>query len=245
LFYEDIPYTILWNPVGGGCAGHYPVLFEGAFMATCYYKILGISVRASQDEIKRAFRMLALRWHPDRNPHDPFAAERFREALDAYENLIDPSRRGHYDKVGRYGRSKTHARRHDRRPRSQRTSSYTLDEILSELFGFDYKQPKHHRRNDLRFDLQILRSAAISGTNEEIVFQRWVFCQNCVGNGHRSSSSTCLKCHGAGEMEESCSLKVWVPAGSQQGARLRITGEGDRLSPQAPPGDLVICLHII
>jgi molecular chaperone DnaJ len=214
-------------------------------MATCYYKVLGIPVRANQDEIKRAFRMLALRWHPDRNPHDSFAAERFREALEAYENLIDPSRRGQYDKVRRYDGSKSDARRHDRRPRSQRASSYTIEEILSELFGFDYHHVKQHRSNDLRFDLQIPRSVAINGTHEEIVFQRWVFCQGCMGNGTRSSSPVCRKCRGTGEMEETRSLMVWIPAGSQQGARLRISGEGDRLSPQASPGDLVVCLHII
>ncbi len=81
--------------------------------------------------------MLALRWHPDRNPHDPVAAERFREALDAYENLIDPSRRGRYDQVRRHKGSRTRTRRHERRPGPQRASSYTVEEILSELFGFD------------------------------------------------------------------------------------------------------------
>jgi molecular chaperone DnaJ len=214
-------------------------------MAICYYKVLGISARASEDEIKRAFRMLALRWHPDRNPHDPFAAERFREALEAYENLIDPSRRGQYDKVRRRGRSRTDTHRHDRRPRSQSASSRTLEEILSGIFGFEYHHFKQPRSNDLRFDLQIPRSVAINGTHEEIVFQRWVFCQSCIGNGNRGSSPVCLKCHGTGQMGETSTLKVWIPAGSQQGARLRIKGEGDRLSPQVSPGDLVICLHII
>jgi len=214
-------------------------------MAICYYKILGVSVRASQDEIKRAFRMLALRWHPDRNPHDPVAAERFREALDAYENLIDPSRRGRYDQVRRHKGSRTRTRRHERRPGPQRASAYTVEEILSELFGFETHHARQHRRNDLRFDLQIPRSAAVRGTQEEIIFRRWVFCRTCMGNGNKTASSTRLQCHGMGELEESRTLKVWIPAGSQQGARLRITGEGDRLSPQVPPGDLIICLHVI
>jgi molecular chaperone DnaJ len=214
-------------------------------MATCYYKILGVSVRASEDEIKRAFRLLALRWHPDRNPDDPFASARFREALEAYENLIDPSRRGTYDKTRRpNARPKTRSRRQPRHPGSQRTASRTFEEVLSELFGVDFNRPMQPGRNDLRFDLQIPRSAAIKGTHEKILFQRWVFCQMSRGNGTGVPSSACLKCHGRGELEESCSLKVWVPPGSQQGARLRIRGEGDRLNPQLPPGDLVIILHV-
>ena len=215
-------------------------------MASCYYRVLGISVRAGEDEIKRAFRLLALRWHPDRNPDDPFAAERFREALEAYENLIDPTKRGRYDKARRYPGAKTRTRHRKRRPGSgsPRAASYTLEEILSELFGVDFSHPKQHRRNDLRFDLQIPRSAAVEGTHEEIVFHRSVFCRMCLGNGSRTPASGCMDCHGRGELEESCSLKIWIPAGSQQGTRLRIRGEGDRSSPQVPAGDLVICLHI-
>ncbi len=131
--------------------------------------------------------MLALRWHPDRNPQDAFAAERFREALDAYENLIDPSRRGHYDQVRRHKGSRTKTRHHERRPGAQRVSSYTVEEILSELFGFDTHHARQHRRNDLRFDLQIPRSAAVHGTLEEIIFHRWVFCRACMGNGNRTA----------------------------------------------------------
>ena len=217
-------------------------------MATCYYRILGVSVRASQEEIKRAFRMLALRWHPDCNPHDPLAAERFKEALEAYENLVDPSKRGRYDKVRRYVKPRTKARSYNRRPRAREASSFTVtvEEILNEVFGAACSfYPKEQRRTDLRFDLQISQSAAIEGIHEQIVFRRWVFCQACMGNSRKALSAACVKCNGRGEFEESCSLDVWVPAGSRQGTRLRIAGVGDRQSPLAPPGDLIICLHVI
>lgn len=215
-------------------------------MATCYYKILGVSVRATDDEIKRAFRLLALRWHPDRNPDDPFASERFREVLEAYENLIDPFRRGQYDKLRPRARSGSRgSSRQKRHPEARQTSRQTLDEILSELFGVDFSRPKQPARSDLRFDLQIPRSAAVMGTREEIVFQRRVFCPNCLGNGGKAPSAACGKCHGSGEMEESGSVAVWIPAGSQQGTRLRIGGVGDRSSPQLPPGDLIVYLHLI
>ena len=218
------------------------------FMGTCYYKILGVSVRASQEEIKRAFRMLALRWHPDCNPHDPYAAERFREALEAYENLIDPSKRGRYDKIRHYARPKTGTRRHRQRPSpgAKGASVATVEEILKEAFGVEYNC--YHReqgRIDLRFDLQIPQSAALKGTYEQIVFNRMVFCQTCMGNGCRTFLPTCSACQGRREVEESASLRVWVPPGSRQGTRLRIPGEGDRQSPWVPPGDLIICLHVI
>jgi molecular chaperone DnaJ len=215
-------------------------------MATCYYKVLGVSVRASQEEIKRAFRLLALRWHPDCNPYDPLAAERFREALEAYENLVDPSRRGRYDKVRRYGRSKTGARRQRRHPppTTEEAFSQTVEEMLKEAFGVECGgHPRAQRSVDLRFDLQILESAALRGTYEQIVFQRMVYCQACMGAGGRTSWLTCETCQGRREVAESCVLRVWVPPGSREGTRLRIAGEGDRQSPWTPPGDLIIYLY--
>jgi molecular chaperone DnaJ len=208
---------------------------------------LGVPVRASQDEIKRAFRLLALRWHPDRNPDDVLAAERFREALEAYENLIDPSKRSHHDQLRRHSRSKSSTRRNRRghRRMSEKTSTLTVEEILNEFFGAGSRRTKEHRRSDLRFDLQIPLSSAIEGTHEQIIFQRMVFCQACTGNGGMTRLTECSQCRGRGELEESRTLSVWVPAGSRSGVRLRVAGEGDRLSPMVPPGDLIVCLHII
>lgn len=218
------------------------------FMATCYYKILGVSVRASQQEIKRAFRLLALRWHPDCNPHDPMAAERFREALEAYENLVDPSKRGRYDKARHYAKSRTGVRRQRRNAPSgvRETSSQTVEEILKEAFGVKVGAwPRAERSVDLRFDLEILESDALRGTQEEIVFQRMVYCQACMGYGSRTLSPTCGVCHGQREVEETRILTVSVPPGSREGTRLRLAGEGDRQSPWTPPGDLVVYLYVV
>jgi molecular chaperone DnaJ len=226
-------------------------LFFSAFgcdiVGVCYYRVLGVPVRASEDDIKRAFRLLALRWHPDRNPDDVLAAERFREALEAYENLIDPSKRSRYDQLRRHSRAKSTARRRrsGRHRMSEKTSTLTVEEILNEFFGVEGLRTKEHGRNDLRFDLQISRNSAIEGTHEQIVFQRMVFCQACTGNGRKSALSECTKCQGRGELEESRSLNVWIPACSQTGVRLRVVGEGDRLSPMVPPGDLIVCLHVV
>ncbi len=245
------------EPCAGGDARRFRGYWETAsggsswgvgFMATCYYKVLGVSVRASQEEIKRAFRLLALRWHPDCNPHDPTAAERFREALEAYENLVDPSRRGRYDKARNYARSKGGTRRQRRSasPGGRETPSQTVEEILREAFGVEFAgHPREQRTADLRFDLQVLERDALRGTQERIVFQRMVFCQECMGYGSRAMSSTCPVCHGQREVEETCAVTVRIPAGSREGTRLRLVGEGDRQSPWTPPGDLVVYLYVV
>ena len=106
----------LLHPAMQSRGERHTAFFEYGFMRSCYYTILGVSVRATQEEIKRAFRMLALRWHPDCNPQDPLAAERFMEVLDAYENLIDPSKRGRYDKGRRYVKPRAKTRSCNRRP---------------------------------------------------------------------------------------------------------------------------------
>jgi molecular chaperone DnaJ len=209
----------------------------------CFYKILGVSVRASQEEIRKAFRSLALRWHPDRNPHDPRAAERFRDALDAYETLIDPKKRGQYDRIQGYKKANggTRLRRH--RGKAGNGDSYR--DVLKDFFGFDAVHLRQEREYDLRFDLQVLRSALTQGTYEQIDYKRWVYCGKCIVNGRRVAVRSCEDCRGKGEIEEACSLRIWIPAGSVQGTRLRFPGAGDRLTPNAPAGDLVILLHVV
>lgn len=209
----------------------------------CYYKILGIPVGASQEEIKRAYRALALKWHPDRNPDDPRAGERFREVVKAYETLVDKSRRGKYDRLRKHGRPGEAGHRSAGSPEEGRFPS--LDEILQEAFGVNTAHRKARRGNDLRFDLQIPQVAAVQGAFEEIVYPRRVFCRKCSGNGGHSSLGLCENCMGHGELEERCSLQVWVPAGSEQGTRLKFSGRGDEPAPGVPPGDLVVFLHVV
>jgi molecular chaperone DnaJ len=212
-------------------------------MGTCYYKILGVSVRASQEEIKSAFRMLALRWHPDRNPKDAHAAQRFREALDAYETLSDPARRRKYDHARGYARPKPSGGRGAETAGSGRGG--TVRDIFEEAFGIQGDWPKERRSYDLRFDLQVPRNAAAGGTYESIEYQRWVYCEHCVGRGRKNGRVYCEMCRGDGGLEEDCSLRVWIPAGSEDGSRLRVSGAGDRPEPGLAAGDLVILVHVV
>jgi molecular chaperone DnaJ len=212
-------------------------------MGICYYKTLGISVSASQEEIKKAFRMLALNCHPDRNPKDPHAGEHFRAAVEAYETLIDPRKRNRYDILR--GHAKGNGSRGRRSRTSSRESSVSFEEALREAFGIHFAGAKERAVNDLRFDLQVPRSALAQGVYEVIDYGRVVFCGDCSGNGRNNGFRSCKRCNGDGELEELRSLKVWIPAGSTQGSRLRISGAGDQPSPRRSAGDLVILLHII
>lgn len=212
-------------------------------MKLCYYKILGVSAGASQEEIKKAFRLLALRLHPDCNPLDPDANGRFREVLEAYETLSDSARRAHYDSLRGYRGSPS-------RPSGLGTAEGvgtqdSFQDILKEAFGIQFEAPGVVRGNDLRFDLQVPQSVAIRGAYERISYERRMFCTTCRGNGRKVPLPSCGACHGTGELEEHCSLRVWIPAGAGQGARLRISGAGDRPFPWGRAGDLVILLHIV
>lgn len=210
---------------------------------TCHYKVLGVPVRASQDQIRGAFRYLAMKWHPDRNPDNPRAAERFREVLTAYEILIDPAARGKYDRSRGY-----------QKPRKRTSASWTdlhgqggeaasFDEIFQDLFGMGRPQIRTQHGSDLRFDIQVLRSSLAGGVHEEISYERIMFCRNCNGNG--ATRLGCGLCGGSGEYEETCSLRVWIPPGIEDGMRIRVTGAGDRPLASIPAGDLVLLVHVI
>jgi molecular chaperone DnaJ len=216
-------------------------------MGKCYYKILGVSVRATQEEIKKAFRSLALRWHPDTNPDDPFAAERFREALEAYEHLVDPRRRFSCGKDRRPHAGSKECCRSRREPGVSTTDEEdpSMEEIFRDFFGIFPQRRQEQRRVTLRFDLQIPRIKAFQGAKEEIAYPRLVCCPNCRGNGARRISPDCSVCSGEGELEQIQKLEVWIPPGSSHGSRLHIRGGGDHVDPRLPPGDLVIVLHMM
>lgn len=216
-------------------------------MRHCYYKILGVAVRSSQEEIKRAFRILALRWHPDRNPKEPKAGERFKQILEAYETLVDPCRRGQYDKTRGFRKADRPERKGKKRARGGWCPEAAVDEILHEAFGVRRERsPAPEKRVcDLRFELQVARSSLNGGVSEEIEYERVVFCIACVGGSSRRVSGWCRVCGGSGEVLEKRSLRIFVPAGSDGGTRIRVSGGGDELWPGYGAGDLVVYVHVV
>jgi len=211
---------------------------------TCYYKVLGINVRASREEIRSAFRYLAMKWHPDRNPGNPKASERFREVLTAYETLINPAMRGRYDRMHGY-----------REPRKGSQTSWTdlhaedsgeattFDEIFQDVFGMGRPKVRTQHGSDLRFDIQIPRSSVANGHHEEISYERLIFCRKCKEIGSRRLE--CGQCGGTGEFIEPCSLRVWIPPGIGNGTRIRVAGAGDMPFAAVPPGDLILLVYVV
>jgi molecular chaperone DnaJ len=215
----------------------------GARKKTCYYKTLGISVRATQQEIRSAFRYLAMKLHPDRNPGNPLTAERFREVRKAYETLKDPAAKARYDRLNGYAKLRERFSESSWTDiHSEGGEALSFEEIFQNLFGIGNRHKRTTPGGDLRFDLQVARSALSNGGfHEEVHYVKMVFCQ-CRSGSERLG---CRLCGGIGEVEQECSLRVWIPAGIAGGTRIRVPGAGDAAVVAAPPGDLILSIGII
>jgi len=175
-----------------------------------YYEVLGVPRDADAETIKKAYRKLALQYHPDRNPGDKTAEEKFKELAEAYEVLSDPQKRAAYDEYG-------HAA-FDPRARAARATGgfaggfHDPFEIFREVFGGgslfeeffgvrpDPTQPQ--RGDDLRYDLEISFEEAVRGCEKEITVNKLDRCETCGGSGVEAGSRTrtCPTCHGRGQV---------------------------------------------
>lgn len=256
-----------------------------------FYEVLGVSKTASADEIKKAYRKLAMKYHPDRNPDDPDAEEKFKEASMAYEVLSDDNQRSTYDRMG-------HAAFENGMGGGGGFgggfSSSNINDILNDLFGgggggftdmFGGRARgganRPRRGSDLRYMLDLTLEEAVNGTKKDITFSTHTPCETCDGKGAKNSSDiqtcstcgghgqvrmqqgffavqqTCPTCHGVGkEIKNPCNvchgsglenksktLEVTIPAGVDNGDRVRLSGEGEAAAG-GESGDLYVEIRV-
>lgn len=250
-----------------------------------YYEVLGIGREASEQELKSAYRQAALKYHPDRNPGDRQAEEKFKEAADAYSVLSDPHKRAAYDRFGHEGLSGVAA------PGFDPTVFADFSDILGDFFGLGgfgdlfggggRRRTRAQRGEDVRYDLEISFEDAVHGMTAEIQVPRQERCHRCNGKGAEpdglvtcptcrgrgeiiyqqsflSIRRTCSHCSGAGQViRRPCSqcrgegflrterkLKINIPAGVDNGTRLRLADEGQPGPNGGPAGDFYVFLNV-
>ncbi len=168
-----------------------------------YYEVLGVSRDSGDQELKSAYRKLALKYHPDRNPGDHLAEEKFKEASEAYQVLSDPDKRAAYD---RYGHAGLGAQGFGAGPFA---GGVDLGDIFGDLFGEMFnvggaapRASRQKRGDDLRFDLAVDFDAAFFGTETEVKIRRLETCTACNGRGSASGHgpTVCRQCQGRGQI---------------------------------------------
>jgi molecular chaperone DnaJ len=163
-----------------------------------YYEILGITRDASEVDIKKAFRKLALQYHPDRNPENKESEEKFKEINEAYSCLINPEKRAHYDRFGTM---------EDVGP-GYSPFGGGFGDIFEDIFGDFFgtfggsRRPRPTKGNDLRYDLEITLMEAAFGIEKTLEIPRWDDCEECNGTGSAPGKSpmSCTNCRGTGQI---------------------------------------------
>lgn len=246
------------------------------------YETLGVAKTADEKELKSAFRKLAMKYHPDKNPGDAEAEKTFKEINEAYETLKDPQKRAAYD---RYGHAAfEHGGMGGGAGMGAGGFSDIFEDIFGEMMGGRQRRSSGGRERgaDLRYNMEISLEEAFSGKTAQIRVPTSITCDVCTGTGAKpgtkpSTCSTCqgagrvraaqgffsvertcptchgrgqiitdpcTKCHGQGRTTEERSLSVNIPAGIEDGTRIRLSGEGEAGLRGGPAGDLYIFLSV-
>ncbi len=250
-----------------------------------YYEVLGIARNATETDIKKAYRRLAMKYHPDKNPGDAAAEEKFKEAAEAYAVLSDAEQRARYDRFGHAGVGAAAAGGFS----GGFAGFQNFEDILGDIFGFGFggagggrRASQVQRGADLRYDLELTLEEAAKGVTTQIRVPRLETCDECGGSGAASGTTpeTCPTCGGAGQVryqqgffsvtrtcpqcrgtgriiKDACracrgegrvrrekKIELKVPAGIDDGMRLRVAGEGESGIGGGPPGDLQVVIHI-
>lgn len=246
-----------------------------------YYETLGLARNASDDEIKKSYRKLAMKYHPDRNRDNKDAEEKFKEVKEAYEMLSDSDKRAAYD---RYGHAGVDPNMGAGAGGGMGGFADAFGDIFGDLFGGGSRQDPNraYRGSDLRYNLEISLEEAAHGSTTTIRIPSWENCEPCHGSGakpgtrpstcpmckghgqvrmqqgffsiqqtcpqcHGSGtiiSDPCVSCHGVGKVKRQKTLEVKIPAGIDEGMRIRLGGHGEPGTNGGPNGDLYVEIHI-
>ena len=238
-----------------------------------YYKILGLAKNAGDQEIKAAYRKLARKYHPDLNPGDKKAEERFKEINEAYQILSNSEKRRKYDEMGsnweQILRDREYARKYAQ-PGFEGfgPEAFDLGDFFETFFGrpgpeagypFTARPPSGPQRGtDLENEVQISLEEAYQGSEKRLSFSLENICADCRGSGMKvaaakrqeqfriiTEATTCQSCQGTGIVVERKSLQVKIPRGVVEGARVRLAGMGGKGINGGPPGDLYLRIRML
>ena len=223
-----------------------------------YYKVLGVSKGAGADDIKKAFRKLARKYHPDVNPGDKKAEEKFKEINEAYEVLSDPDKRRKYDTLGpnwqeQFGFQPGAGRR----TYSYRGSPMDFDsatgfsDFFEALFGRSSAAGSRTNRNDFRRrvgdnieqPVEVTLQEAYLGGTRTFNIQSTEVCPLCRGTGE-VAGKVCANCSGQGVLARNKRIQVKIPSGVDNGSRIRVAGEGQPGIGGGPRGDLFLVISV-
>ena len=250
-----------------------------------YYEVLQVTREASDQELKASYRKLAMQYHPDRNPNNPEAEEKFKEITEAYAILADSEKRSLYDRFGHAGLGSSGGGAAGFDP----AIFQDFGDIFGDIFGFgdmfgqgSRRRSRAQRGADLREDLHLEFNEAVFGTEKQVTVRRHETCDACRGSGAAPGkapvtckscngrgqvryqqgffsiartcptcqgagsviSDPCPKCKGEGRLVRERVVEAQVPAGVEDGTRIRFTGLGEAGAFGGPGGDLYVVLHV-
>jgi molecular chaperone DnaJ len=247
-----------------------------------YYEVLGVARNASAEDLKKAYRRCAMKFHPDRNPGDAAAEASFKESKEAYEVLSDANRRRLYDQHGHAAFEHGMGGGGPGPGPGYADMGDIFGDIFGNIFGGGGPGGRGPRRGaDIGYVMELSLEEAVRGVEKEIEiptldecdscsgsgsadgkletcttcggrgqvrFQRGIFsmqqgCPHCGGRG-QTISNPCGDCHGQGRIEETKTLSIKIPAGVDNGDRIRLTGEGEAGPAGSPPGDLYVDVRV-
>jgi molecular chaperone DnaJ len=254
-----------------------------------YYEVLGLAKNASEDDIKKAYRKLAMKYHPDRNPDSKESEEKFKEVKEAYEILSEPQKRSAYDQFGHAGVDPQAGMGGGGGGFRGGFGDFTdaFSDIFGDIFGGRGGAAGGGRSNvyrgaDLQYNLEITLEEAARGCEKTLEFPVMESCDTCHGSGAKPGTTPktcstcgghgqvrmsqgffsiqqtcptchgsgkeitdpCKACHGSGRLRKNRKLNVKIPAGIDEGMKIRNAGQGEAGVNGGPPGDLYVLIHL-